>query len=148
MEILADTGVLLRLVIPADPSNGDVRRAIKILRTRGDRLTMLTQNASEFWSVCTRPVTSRGGYGFSVEETGRKLRLIERLISVRAESHATYLEWKRLVVAHSVKGAKVHDARIAAAMKVYGITHVLTLNGEDFKRFASFIHTMSPLEVV
>jgi predicted nucleic acid-binding protein len=139
MDILVDTGVLLRLVIPTDPLNADIRQAIKILRTRGERLIMLTQNAAEFWNVCTRPATTRGGYGFSIEETARQLRLIERLISVRQESEAAYQEWKRLVVVHSVKGTKVHDARIVAAMKTHGITHVLTLNGDDFRRFAPLV---------
>jgi hypothetical protein len=46
MDILVDTGVLLRLVIPTDPQNAEIRRAIKILKIRGDRLLMLTQNAA------------------------------------------------------------------------------------------------------
>ncbi len=31
---------------------------------------------------------------------------------------------------------KVHDARLAAAMKVHGIMHVLTLNTDDFARYS------------
>jgi hypothetical protein len=32
---------------------------------------------------------------------------------------------------------QVHDARIVAAMNVHGVTHPLTLNGADFRRFRS-----------
>lgn len=147
MDILVDTGVLLRLVIPADPLHADARRAIKTLRTRRDRLITLTQNISEFWNVCTRPATARGGYGLTVEETARKLRLIERLIAVKPDSETAYQEWKGLLVAHAVQGVKAHDARIVAAMRAYGITHLLTLNVDDFKRFSG-ITVISPGEVI
>jgi hypothetical protein len=96
---------------------------------------MPPQNAAEFWNVCTRPATSRGGFGFSIDETVRKLRLIERLISVRAETEATYQEWKQF------------DARIVAGMKSHGITHLLTLNGADFKRFSPLVTVMEPSEI-
>ena len=46
--------------------------------------------------------------------------MIERLIQVRPDSDAVFREWKRLIVAHSVKGVQVHDARLVAAMAVYG----------------------------
>ena len=148
MDILIDTGILLRLVIPADALHSEVRRSIKILRARGERLMTLTQNVSEFWNVCTRPATVRGGYGFSVDETARKVKLLERLIAIRPDSDVVYREWKNLLVAHSVKGAKAHDARIVAAMKAYGITHLLTLNGDDFKRFHGIITVLEPKDIV
>jgi hypothetical protein len=52
-----------------------------------------------------------------------------------AYKEAIYHEWRRLVLAHSVSGVQVHDARRAAAMSVHGVTHLLTLNPEDFKRY-------------
>lgn len=148
MDILVDTGILLRLVIPADALHTEVRRSIKILRSRGERLVSLTQNISEFWNVCTRPAAARGGYGFTVDEAARKVRLLERLISIKPDSDAAYQEWKNLIVAHAIKGAKAHDARIVAAMKTYGITHLLTLNGNDFKRFHNSITVITPADVV
>lgn len=147
MDILVDTGILLRLVTSSDALHSDARRSIRVLRSRGESLWTLTQNISEFWNVCTRPATARGGYGFTIDETAKKLRLIERLISVRPDSDAAYQEWKNLVATHSVKGAKVHDARIVAAMKAYGITHLLTFNGDDFKRFQAIITVLEPAGV-
>ncbi|MGH9838008.1 MAG: type II toxin-antitoxin system VapC family toxin [Blastocatellia bacterium] len=136
MDILVDTGVLLRLTIPSDPNHADARRAIRLLKASGNYLVAMTQNAAEFWNVCTRPSTARGGYGLSIDETARKLLLIERLVEIRPDSQAIFREWKRLVVANSVKGVQVHDTRLAAAMNVYGIAHILTFNGGDFKRFS------------
>jgi predicted nucleic acid-binding protein len=74
------------------------------------------------------------------------LRLIERLIQVRPDSHEIFREWKRLVVAHSVKGVKAHDARLVAAMIVYGIPQIVTANPVDFKRYSE-ITAISPGDV-
>ena len=43
---------------------------------------------------------------------------------------------RRLVLAHAVSGVQVHDARLAAAMRVYGVTHIPTLNPGDFERYS------------
>jgi hypothetical protein len=51
------------------------------------------------------------------------------------ESADVYAEWKRLVVAHGVTGVQAHDARLVAAMKVYGIKRILTFNTQDFARY-------------
>ena len=51
------------------------------------------------------------------------------------DSEAVYHEWRRLVFAYSVSSVQVHDARLAAAMSVHGVTHLLTLNPDDFKRY-------------
>ena len=38
-------------------------------------------------------------------------------------------------VSHNVSGVQVHDARLAAAMRVHGIQRVLTFNARDFARY-------------
>ncbi len=139
MEILVDTGVLLRLVIRTDPAHAEARNAVRVLKSRGETLVTLTQITAEFWNVCTRPPAARGGYNLSILEAARKLRLVERLFEVRPDSLAVFQEWKRLVVAHSVRGVKVHDTRLVAAMRAHGITHILTFNTDDFKRFSGII---------
>ena len=52
-----------------------------------------------------------------------------------ATLNEVYSEWKRLVVAYSVMGVQAHDARLVAAMKVYGIERILTFNVQDFLRY-------------
>jgi predicted nucleic acid-binding protein len=44
-------------------------------------------------------------------------------------------------------GVQVHDARIAASMNAHGITHLLTFNSGDFKRFQGII-ALSPQDVI
>jgi hypothetical protein len=40
-----------------------------------------------------------------------------------------------MLVTHGVSGVQVHDARLVAAMHVYGVKHILTSNGKDFARY-------------
>jgi predicted nucleic acid-binding protein len=147
MPHLADTGILLRLLNRNDPQHAEVRRAIRCLRTHGERLYTATQNAAEFWNVCTRPATARGGLGLTVAETSRRLRVIERLFPVLAESPASYCIWRNIVVQHAVMGVQVHDARLVAVMTVHNLTHLLTLNPGDFARYSG-VTAMTPAQAI
>jgi predicted nucleic acid-binding protein len=131
MSYLLDTNVLLRLVVRTDPQNALVRAALRTLRQRGEQLCYTSQNLVEFWRTCTRPVT-QNGYGLTIAETDHLARVIERLFTLLPESPAIHVEWRQLVVTHSVSGRQVHDARLVAAMRVHGVSHLLTLNVSDF----------------
>ena len=136
MRYLVDSNVLLRLLQRNDPHHSIIRQAIRSLVARGDELCCAPQNIVELWNVSTRPATARGGFGLTTAETDRRVRLIERVFTVLDETPAVYPEWRRLVMGNSVIGVQVHDARIVAVMNVHGVTHVLTLNGADFSRYA------------
>jgi predicted nucleic acid-binding protein len=146
MRYLVDTNILLRLLQRNDPNYSTVRQAVRILTARGDELCYTPQNIVEFWNVCTRPSTSRGGFGLTIAETDRRVRLIERIFTILEETPAVYPEWRRLVVDNSVMGVQVHDARIVSMMNIHGITHVLTFNGADFSRYTG-ITSISPEKI-
>jgi predicted nucleic acid-binding protein len=133
---LVDTNVLLRFVDRAHSLHPSIRIAVRRLRQDGHQLRISSQNCIEFWNVATRPL-ERNGFGLTPSETGRLLQLIERLFPVLPDSSEVYEEWRKLVVAFGVSGVQVHDARLVASMKVNGISHILTLNVEDFKRYLS-----------
>jgi predicted nucleic acid-binding protein len=135
MDILADSGVLIRLYERTDPLHPMIRAAVRAIRIRGDRLVSATQNVAEFWNVCTRPKTARGGLGLSVAVTERRLQDLERGFIILTEPGGAYTEWRRLVTSLQVLGKQVHDARLAALMNCHGITHILTLNVADFTRY-------------
>ena len=134
LSYLADTNILLRVSQRQDPDYQVIRAALRSLRTAGARLCFTSQNLAEFWNVCTRPA-AENGYGLSVAETDRRAELIEAGFVRLPDVEQVHTEWRRLVVVHSVIGVKVHDARLVAAMHVHGITHVLTLNEKDFRRY-------------
>lgn len=142
---LLDTNILLRLSNRRDPNHGMVKAALDALTEHGADICCTPQNVSEFWNVCTRP-RDRNGFGLSIAETDEALWGIERTVTVLADSDQIYRVWRMLVVRHQVRGVQVHDARLAAAMQVYGISHILTLNNPDFARYSS-IFVVHPREI-
>jgi predicted nucleic acid-binding protein len=141
-----DTNVLLRFLTPGDPFYPMIRQALIGLRTKGERLCTSPQNIAEFWNVCTRPQTSRGGYGLTVTETARRLKIIERFIIILSEPDDIYSEWKTLILTHSVAGVQVYDTRIVAAMIVHGVNNIITINISDFTRYPK-INAIHPKDV-
>ena len=86
----------------------------------------------------TRPVV-RNGFGLTVDDAEREVRAIEAGMIFLPDNEAVYREWRRIVVQHSVLGVQVHDARLAAAMYIHQVGHILTLNVSDFTRFSGLI---------
>ena len=128
---LADTNILLRVSQRQDPNYEIIRVALHSLRATGATICFTSQNLAEFWNVCTRPA-QQNGYGLSIVEADRRAKLVEAAFIFLPDAERVHAEWRRLVVVHSVAGVKVHDARLVAAMYVHGITHLLTLDEQDF----------------
>ena len=83
----------------------------------------------------------------SLQQTERKARLIERFFNLLPESLATHQEWRRLVSAQAVSGVQVYDARLVAVLNVNHISHLLTFNVADFKRFPGII-AITPQDII
>ena len=145
-QYLADTNILLRLTKSNDPEFPLIRGAIRALMARGERLCYVPQNIVEFWNACTRPA-DRNGYGLSLVEADQRAQRIERAFALLPDNEDIHSEWRRLVLACSVSGAQVHDARLVAAMHVHRVTHLLTLNERDFTRYPG-ITVVHPRNVV
>jgi predicted nucleic acid-binding protein len=139
MSYLADTNVLLRFVSPCDPNHLLVCDALFFLLNRSEAVCYTSQNLAEFWNVCTRPMSTRSGFGLSIEETNWRAQVIERHFIFLPDSEAIHAAWRQLVVDYRVSGVRVHGARLAALMLVYGLTHILTFNTNDFARYGSIM---------
>lgn len=135
MSYLVDTNVLLRLVQKNHPMRPDARRALVTLRRRGEELCITPQNIIEFWAVATRPL-DKNGLGLTVDEATREIRKLRRIFKLRPDSLAIFAEWEQLVARYQVMGKQAHDTRLVAVMKAHGLSHILTFNTDDFKRFA------------
>jgi predicted nucleic acid-binding protein len=138
MSYLADTNILLRLLHRGDPDHSIVRSSLRMLEQRREQVCYTAQNLVEFWRVCTRPA-SANGFGLSVTETDRRARIIERLFTLLPDRPEIHAEWRKLVVAYSVSGVQVHDARLVAAMHAYELQNLLTLNVVDFSRYGKIV---------
>jgi predicted nucleic acid-binding protein len=73
--------------------------------------------------------------GLTTKVTDENARAIEAAFTLLPDDERIHREWRRLVMKYSVMGAKVHDARLVAAMHVHRVTHLLTLNERDFVRY-------------
>lgn len=135
---LVDTNILLRMTRRSDPQHQVVDTALARLASQGTTLYYTHQNMAELWNAMTRPL-ARNGLGLTVAETENEVRAIESGMNLLPDGEAVYHEWRRIVVQHAVLGVHVHDARLAAAMRVHGITHILTLNASDFSRFSGIL---------
>ncbi|MDJ0578630.1 PIN domain-containing protein [Crocosphaera sp.] len=145
MAFLLDTNILLRMIDLDHPMNKDVTNSIKSLRSQNEQLFIISQNLIEFWNVCTRPL-EKNGLGMTVSETEGEVSRIENIFIVLPDTSKIYLQWRNLVKKYQVKGVKVHDTRLVAAMLVYEIDKILTFNVNDFRRFSE-ITAIHPTDI-
>jgi predicted nucleic acid-binding protein len=145
VSILVDTNVLLRRVQPSHPSQAVAVESVARLLAAGEAVYFTLQNIAEFWNVATRPA-AHNGLGFSPAIALAEVANIEEDLELLPDTPPLYAEWKTLVVRHSVIGAKVHDARLVAAMNVHGVGRLLTFNAGDFTRYE--IEVVQPAAVM
>jgi predicted nucleic acid-binding protein len=131
---LVDTNILLRLTRSADPEHGLVQASISRLVLDGTALHYAHQNIAELWNVMTRP-RDRNGLGLDIQDAEQEVRIIESGMTLLPDNQGVYSEWRKIVVRYNVRGAQVHDARLAALMYAHHLEHLLTLNPSDFSRF-------------
>jgi predicted nucleic acid-binding protein len=132
--ILVDANILLRLPEKSSPMHPAALGAIKAILRQNKTLAVIHQNLAEFYVVATRPVTSRGGLGFTAS---RALAFISRYKSMCRflPDKPHHAEWEDLLKTFGTTGLPAHDARIVAHMKVQGVTEILSFNQRDFRRY-------------
>lgn len=135
MSWAVDTNVLLRTTDVGDPAQSAAESAIEHLRLSGESLSIFPQNLIEFWAVATRSRADNGP-GLSPSQAESQVGALKAMFVVVADNHKIFSEWERIVAFYQVIGKQAHDARIVAAMSAHGLTHLLTFNDRDFKRFS------------
>ena len=142
MKWLVDTNILLSSAQTDHPVYGNVARVVRVLLSRGDELLVIAQNVIEFWAVATRPIANNG-LGLTTAQAAQELTKLKVLFAILPDNADILPEWEQLVIRHEVLGKQVYDARLVAAMQVHNLTHLLTFNTSDFKRFTT-ITAVSP----
>lgn len=134
MSYLVDTNILLRI----GKNNGTLHivtpNALFILKRRNEELCIIAQNLIEFWVVATRPQIYNS-LGLSVDEASVESQRLKSIFKLLPDTPTLFAEWESLVTQHRVIGKQAHDARLVAAMRTHNLTHILTFNTNDFKRF-------------
>jgi predicted nucleic acid-binding protein len=134
VSFAVDTNILLRSIDDGHPAQPVAQNGLLELRNSGETPSIFPQNLVEFWAVATRPIPNNG-LGWSVDRAEQELADLKNLFVVLPDTDAILPEWERLVVRHRVIGKQAHDARLVASMLVLGVTHLLTFNTNDFKRY-------------
>ncbi len=145
MEYLADTNVVLRWALEADPLHAVVRSAVIRLRELGHRVVVCPQNLVELHAVATRPAAANG-LGLASSEARAMATLVQAAFPVLAESAQVHIQWQALVDRYGVIGRQAFDVRIVAVMLSHGVTRLLTLDPTHFVRFAE-IEVLTPQQV-
>ncbi len=132
---LVDSNVLLRFIEAGHTQHQDARNALLGLDQTGALLHLVPQVLIEFWGVATRPSSARGGLNLSPARAEIEVARFQAGLILLLDAPGIFPEWERLASSYGVSGKEVHDTRLVAAMKVHGLTHLLTFNGKDFRRF-------------
>ena len=138
MVYLADTNVAARWGLTGDPQYSTIRQAILTLQAQSDIVYVTAQVLVEFHALATRPVESNG-LGWTAAAARSEARTIEAVFPLLPEVDTIYPLWCALVDAYGIIGRQVYDARLVAVMQAHGISHILTLNGNHFRRFSGVV---------
>lgn len=145
MIALCDTNVLVRIINPADPLHQVASSAILHLQSRDWDIAITPQVVYEYWTVATRP-TNVNGLGHSQVQTWSNVEQMKRQYSLLMENAGVYPLWEKLVHMWPTQGKQAHDARLVAMMQLHQVTHLLTFNVADFKRY-SMIEVLEPAQI-
>lgn len=143
---LLDTNVALRLADLSSPRNVLVTEAVAKLLEQQHVCYLSPQILTELWVVATRP-TEINGLGWSAARTTEEMSRLMDEFPLLEESQRVFSVWLNLVTTLGVLGKRAHDARIAATMLVYSVTHLLTFNTKDFIQVPG-INAVEPQAVV
>jgi predicted nucleic acid-binding protein len=108
------------------------------LLARNNQLYITSQNIIEFWVVATRPTTVNG-FGWNIKQTLEEIEQILHQFPQLQETPQIFTYWLNLVTTYQIAGKRVHDARLVAVMLTHGVTHLLTLNPDDFRNISGIV---------
>jgi len=132
MTIVLDANVLLRLADPTCAARPTAIEAVRLLLARGESLRIVPQTLYEYWVVATRPIVNNG-LGLSSPQCSRDVATITAMFQLLNDAPG---QWRAIVDAFACLGKVAHDARYVAAMRILGVTQLLTFNHADFARFS------------
>lgn len=143
--MLVDTSILVRLLQTQHVLYELTDHALECLLEEGRDLSIVPQNLVELWVVATRPV-AQNGLGLTPAQAADELNRIKDMFELLQETCDIYPAWEALVCQHEVSGKPAHDARLVAAMRVHGLTAILTFDKTGFSRFPD-IEVVHPADV-
>jgi predicted nucleic acid-binding protein len=143
MPYLADTNIVIRRSVTGDPQYATISAALTLLQQQGETVYVTAQNLVEFHALASRPIKANG-WGLTTAQATAERRKIEAIFPLLPETPGIYPLRRNLIDTYSVIGRQVYDARLVAVMQAHAITHLLTLDPTDFRRYAAIIIVEEP----
>ncbi len=141
-KVFLDTNIVLRLLNPELDPDQRIENFVKQFQTQDYKFWISRQVIREYLVQITRP-----GYlktPFSGEPLQKHVETLYTLFQVADETQAVADRLLQLLRDIPTGGKQIHDANIVATMLVNGVTTLLTLNGEDMRRFNAHISIAAP----
>lgn len=145
-KYLLDTNIVLRFSNPSDSQHELATAAVSTLLMQSDECYLTAQVLVELWVVATRPANVNG-LGWSVKQTRHVIDQLLDRFPMAEEASQIFPTWLNLATANQVVGKRTHDVRIIAVMLTCEISHVLTLNPDDFLDIPGII-VVHPQDIV
>lgn len=146
MKIGLDTNIVLRNALSSDLRHVLVNSAERGLVETKWQPVLVPQILVEFWSVATRPA-SVNGIGWTAQQAHTAIDAAIDAYTLLSYPESAVLTWLAMCDECAVLGRQAHDAHLAATLLEAGVSHLLTLNPADFKRFPG-LTVVTPDEVL
>jgi predicted nucleic acid-binding protein len=130
--VFIDTNILLRYDVRETPEHAQVRHAVRSILERGSALWISRQILREYCRAVTHPTFSKP---LTMPQAVARVRQLRPFFHVADEDEYVTQYLMTLLETVPIGGKQVHDANIIATMQAHGLTHLLTLNLDDFHRF-------------
>ena len=142
LPVFVDTNVLLYASRPKATEHARAQAVLSRMRQDGAPLWLSRQVFREYLAVATRPQAS--GPALAMAAAIADVQALQDVVNVAEDGPAVYDRLLQLLVASPGGGKQVHDANLVATMLEHRITHLLTFNGADFRRFGNLIEVVAP----
>lgn len=139
-SIFIDTNILVYANVASAPLHVEALAAILNYWKNGNPLWLSRQVLREYLAVITRPQLFTSPLSGFIAAS--RVRFFEQNFSVADESAQVTQHLLQLIESLDIKGKQVHDAHIVATMLAHSVTHHLTHNVADFKRFNHLIEVI------
>jgi predicted nucleic acid-binding protein len=135
---MLDTSVLLAATDEGRPEHEGALRVVNEWPGKGVILYSSGQLLREYLAVATRPA-GKNGLGLPLTDALRNVRAIRGRTTVLADGDRVVDRLLGLLGDVSCCGKQIHDANVVATMLAHQVSTVVTMNLDDFKRFATYV---------
>jgi len=133
--LFLDTNVFLAATDRSRDEHSDCTALLSEVDSAGCHLACTPQVLREYLVVATRPVEANG-LGLASIDARTNVRKFRNRITVLDESTRVLESLLALVEAHDLKGKRIHDANIVAAMTAHRLHVLVTSNSDDFRHIS------------